>query len=168
VPGRDFATRKSLKLKEGSIMKSEHHSSRFSVTSAVFDVLDPIPFGFFVAVLIFDVIYAKTANVLWVKGAAWLVSIGLVFAIIPQLINLGRTWFGKNLVRSRGLAINFWLNVIAIVAALINAFVHSRDAYAVMPTGVWLSIVTVLALVIGRIILAGDKVTFKEYSHGQA
>jgi uncharacterized membrane protein len=168
VPGRDFATRKSLKLKEGCIMKSEHHSSRFSVTSAVFDVLDPIPFGFFVAVLIFDVIYAKTANVLWVKGAAWLVSIGLVFAIIPQLINLGRTWFGKNLVRSRGLAINFWLNVIAIVAALINAFVHSRDAYAVMPTGVWLSIVTVLALVIGRIILAGDKVTFKEYSHGQA
>jgi hypothetical protein len=30
-----------------------------------------------------------------VKGAAWLISIGLVFAILPQLINLGRVWFGK-------------------------------------------------------------------------
>lgn len=149
-------------------MKTENNSSRFSVTSAIFDLLDPIPFGFFVAVLIFDIIYAKTANVLWLKGAAWLVSMGLIFAIIPQLINLGRTWFGKNRVRSRGLAINFWLNVVGIVAALINAFVHSRDAYAVMPAGVWLSVVTVLALAIGRIILAGNKVTFREYSHGQA
>jgi uncharacterized membrane protein len=149
-------------------MKTENNSSRFSVTSAIFDLLDPIPFGFFVATLIFDIIYAKTANVLWLKAAAWLVSMGLVFAIVPQLINLGRTWFGKHRVRSRGMTINFWLNVVAIVAALFNAFVHSRDAYAVMPGAVWLSILTVLAMGLGRIILAGNKVTFKEFSHGQA
>jgi uncharacterized membrane protein len=149
-------------------MTAETHSSRFSVTSAIFDVLDPIPFGFFVAALIFDILYANTFTILWVKAAAWLISIGLVFAIVPQLINLGRTWFAKHRVRSRGLAINFWLNVVAIVAALFNAFVHSRDAYATMPAGVWLSVLTVLAMVIGRIVLAGNKVTYKEYSHGQA
>jgi uncharacterized membrane protein len=150
------------------IMHTENHPSRFSITSAIFNLLDPIPFGFFVAVLIFDIIYAKTANVMWVKSAAWLVSIGLVFAIIPQLINLGRTWFGKRRVRTTGVTVNFWLNVVGIVAALFNAFVHSRDAYAVIPAAVWLSIITVLALGIGRIILAGETVTFKEYSHGQA
>jgi uncharacterized membrane protein len=149
-------------------MKAENNSSRFSVTSAIFDLLDPIPFGFFVATLIFDILYAKTATVLWVKAAAWLVSIGLVFAIVPQLINLGRVWLTKSRVRSRAQTINFWLNVVAIIAALINAFVHSRDAYAVMPAGVWLSILTVLAMGLGRIILAGDKVTFREFSHGQA
>ncbi|HEX8886601.1 MAG TPA: hypothetical protein VF797_19105 [Noviherbaspirillum sp.] len=149
-------------------MNTETHRSRFSITSAIFNLLDPIPFGFFVAVLIFDIIYAKTANVLWVKGAAWLVSIGLVFAIIPQLINLGRVWFGKNRIRTTGVTVNFWLNVVAIVAALFNAFVHSRDAYAVIPAAVWLSIVTVLAMGIGRIILAGETVTIKEYRHGQA
>ena len=105
---------------------------------------------------------------LWVKAAAWLISIGLVFAIIPQLINLGRTWFGKRRIRTRNLAINFWLQVIAIVAALFNAFVHSRDAYGTMPAGVWLSVLTVLAMVIGRILLAGDYVVYKEVSHGQA
>jgi uncharacterized membrane protein len=149
-------------------MKTETHTSRFSITSAIFDVLDPIPFGFFVGALIFDILYSNTYTVLWVKAAAWLISIGLLFAIIPQLINLGRTWFGKRRIRTRNLAINFWLQVIAIVAALFNAFVHSRDAYATMPAGVWLSVLTVLAMVIGRIVLAADYVVYKEVSHGQA
>jgi uncharacterized membrane protein len=30
-------------------MKTETRTSRFSVTSAIFNLLDPIPFGFFVA-----------------------------------------------------------------------------------------------------------------------
>jgi uncharacterized membrane protein len=149
-------------------MKTETHTSRFSITSAIFDVLDPIPFGFFVGALIFDILYSNTYTVLWVKAAAWLISIGLLFAIIPQLINLGRTWFGKRRIRTRNLAINFWLQVIAIVAALFNAFVHSRDAYATMPAGVWLSVLTVLAMVIGRIVLAADYVVYEEVSHGQA
>lgn len=149
-------------------MNAERYPSRFSITSALFNLLDPIPFGLFVGTLIFDIIYAKTATILWVKGAAWLVTIGLLFAIIPQLINLAVTWFSKRRIRSRGLVMNFWLNVVGIVAAIVNAFVHSRDAYAVMPDGLWLSIVTVAALGIGRIILAGEYVTYKEVNHGQA
>lgn len=146
---------------EDKRMQAETTRSRLSVTSAVFNLLDPIPFGFFVGVLIFDVIYANTANVFWMKGAAWLVSIGLVFAILPQLINLGRVWFGKNRVRVRGEKANFWLNVVAIVAALVNAFVHSRDAWAVMPAALWLSIVTVLAMGLGRILMAGETTQFQ-------
>jgi len=149
-------------------MKAAHPSSRFSVTSAIFNLLDPIPFGFFVGALIFDVIYANNANIFWMKSAAWLITLGLVFAIIPQLINLAVVWFKKNRVRTSGLVINFWLNVVAIIAALINAFVHSRDAYAVIPDGVWLSIVTVVAMAIGRIVLANEIVTYKELNHGQA
>ena len=149
-------------------MRAAHPSSRFSVTSAIFNLLDPIPFGFFVGALIFDVIYANNANIFWMKSAAWLITLGLVVAIIPQLINLAVVWFKKDRVRARGLVINFWLNVVAIIAALINAFVHSRDAYAVIPDGVWLSIVTVVAMAIGRIVLGNDVVTYKELNHGQA
>lgn len=149
-------------------MKADHPASRFSVTSAIFNLLDPIPFGFFVGALIFDAIYANTAVMLWLKSAAWLVALGLIFAIVPQLINLAVVWFSKRTVRSRGQVINFWLNVVGIVAAIVNAFVHSRDAYATMPDGLWLSVVTVLALAIGRIILSGEKVIYKELSHGQA
>ena len=149
-------------------MKAERHSSRFNLPSAIFNLLDPIPFGFFVGALVFDVIYAKSANVFWAKSAAWLITLGLVCAIIPQLINLAMVWFKKDRVRTRGQVINFWLNVVGIVAALINAFVHSRDAYAIMPDGVWLSIVTVVAMGVGRIILSGDQIIYKEVNHGQA
>lgn len=149
-------------------MRAENRPSRFSLSSALFNVLDPIPFGFFVGVLIFDIVYANTGYMMWVKCAAWLVSMGLVFAIIPQLINLGDVWFSKRRVRSRGQLLNFWLNVVGIVAALVNAFVHSRDAYAVIPEGVWLSIVTVVAMALGRIILAGEEVVYKESINGQA
>lgn len=149
-------------------MKAVPDSSGFGLASAIFNLLDPIPFGFFVATLIFDIIYANSANVLWVKGASWLVSIGLVFAIVPQLINLYDVWFNKRRIRARGEAVNFWLNVIGIVAALVNAFVHSRDAYATIPDALWLSAVTVIAMGLGRIVLAGRNVTYKELNNGQA
>ncbi|WP_156116820.1 DUF2231 domain-containing protein [Massilia sp. 9096] len=149
-------------------MMANHRSTRFSLGSALFDLLDPIPFGFFVATLIFDIIYANTAEILWVKGASWLVSIGLVFAIIPELINLYNVWFNKRRGRMHGEAANFWLNVVGIVAAIVNAFVHSRDAYAAMPDGLWLSIVTVATLAIGRIILSGRNVTYKEFNNERA
>ena len=148
-------------------MKATHSSSRFSVTSAIFNLLDPIPFGFFVAVLIFDIAYAQTFNILWMKCAAWLVALGLVFAIVPQLINLARVWFRKTSIRSGVQTINFWLNVVAIVAALINAFVHSRDAYAVMPAALALSIITVLAMGLGRILLANEPIIHTELGHGK-
>jgi len=149
-------------------MRAGQNASKFSIASAVFNLLDPIPFGFFVGALIFDFLYANTATILWMKSAAWLVSIGLVFAIVPQLINLYRVWFDRRRVRARGEAVNFWLNVVAIVAALVNAFVHSRDAYAVIPDALWLSVVTVAAMGIGRILLAGQYPTYKELNNGQA
>jgi uncharacterized membrane protein len=149
-------------------MRAGQAASKYSIVSAVFNLLDPIPFGFFVGALIFDFLYANTATILWVKSAAWLVSIGLVFAIVPQLINLYRVWFDRRRVRARGEAANFWLNVVAIVAALVNAFVHSRDAYAVIPDALWLSVVTVAALGIGRMLLAGQYPTYKELNNEQA
>jgi uncharacterized membrane protein len=145
-------------------MRVENKSSTFRVTSAVFNLLNPIPFGLFVAAMIFDVIYANTAEMLWVKSSAWLVSLGLIFAIVPRFINLGFVWFGKNRA-PLAVKVDFWLNVFGVVTALVNAFVHSRDAYAVIPDGVWLSVATVVSLAIGRIVLAWQNIGFKEFGH---
>ena len=84
------------------------YRSRFA--RAVFDLLNPIPYGLFVGTLIFDITYAATGNVFWGKGAAWLVTTGLFFAIIPRLINLCHVWlFSRNLVM-RVERVDFWLN----------------------------------------------------------
>src|SRR5690348_12747266 len=76
-----FPAGSPLISRRSRVMNSTTQASRSSITSAIFDVLDPIPFGFFVAALVFDILYVETFTILWVKAAAWLVSIGLLFAI---------------------------------------------------------------------------------------
>jgi uncharacterized membrane protein len=139
---------------------------RSAVANAVYGLLNPIPFGFFVAALIFDIVYARTGTILWVKGAAWLITLGLLFAIIPRLVNLARVWITSRRSSTAADHVDFWLNVVAIVAAILNAFVHSRDAYATMPAGVWLSAVTVLLIAIGHVVIAVGYSTHREALHG--
>jgi len=127
---------------------------RSVVANAIYGLLNPIPYGFFVAALVFDILYARTGVVLWGKGAAWLIAIGLVIAIVPRLINLVQVWITSRLAARRVEKVDFWLNLVAIVAAIVNAFVHSRDAYAIVPASVWLSACTVLLLSIGQVLMA--------------
>jgi uncharacterized membrane protein len=127
---------------------------RSVVADAVYGLLNPIPFGFFVAALIFDILYARTAELLWGKGAAWLITFGLLFAVVPRLVNLAQVWITSRHAAPRTDKLDFWLNLLAIVAAIFNAFVHSRDAYAVVPAGVWLSACTVILLSIAHVVVA--------------
>ena len=131
------------------------YRSRFA--TAVFDLLNPIPYGLFVGTLIFDILYAVTRNVFWGKGAAWLVTTGLLFAIVPRIINLCHVWLPSRYPVTRIERFDFWLNLLGIVAAIVNAFVHSRDAYAMVPLNAILSAVTVALLSIGRIAQARHK-----------
>ena len=123
---------------------------------AMYGLLNPIPFGMFVAALIFDIIYLRTGEVLWNKAAAWLIPFGLIVAIVPRFINLGFVWAGRRATATRIDKLDFWLNLVAVVAAIFNAFVHSRDAYATMPAGVWLSAITVALLAIGHLLIGAQ------------
>jgi uncharacterized membrane protein len=130
---------------------------RSIVAESIYGLLNPIPFGCFVAALIFDIIYSKTAVMLWDKGAAWLIVFGLLFAVVPRLVNLTQVWVTSRGTATRTDKLDFWLNLFAIVVAIVNAFVHSRDAYAVVPTGLWLSSCTVILLSIGNIVVSVER-----------
>ena len=132
-------------------MSQEVDKPRSKAAAIAFDLLDPIPYGLFLGALVFDVIYARSAEILWVKTAAWLIAIGLLSAVLPRVINLVRVWFPGSTQRAAGEMIGFWLNLLAIAVAITNAFVHSRDAFGVMPEGVWLSALTVALLVAARV-----------------
>jgi uncharacterized membrane protein len=136
------------------------YRSRFAV--AIFDLFNPIPYGLFVGTLIFDIVYAITRNVFWGKGAAWLVTTGLILAILPRLINLGHVWIGARRRVTSIERLDFWLNLLGIAAAIVNAFVHSRDAYAMVPLNVILSVITVALLSIAHVALAFDKFSYRE------
>jgi len=146
-------------------MSSRVTPQRSVVANAVYGVLNSIPFGFFVAALVFDIIYVRTAVILWGKGAAWLIAIGLIFAIVPRLVNLMQVWITSRRSATMTDRLDFLLNLLAIVAAIFNAFVHSRDVYAMVPAGVWLSACTVILLAVAHLIIAVQHTGTKDFSH---
>ena len=119
------------------------------VASPIHAMLVPFPVVCFFGTLITDLAYWQTADMQWANFSIWLLTAGLVmaaFAVIAALIDA---------VRSRRMRTvrTVWLRVLgavlAIVLSVLNAFVHSRDAYtSVMPTGLALSSLVVLILLV--------------------
>lgn len=135
-------------------MISLRASRRSALANAIYGLLNPIPFGCFVAALIFDATYARSGVILWDKGASWLITFGLLFALIPRIIQLVQVWVTGRRTALRVEKVDFWLHLLAIILAIFNALVHTRDAYGVVPAGVWLSLGTVLVLAIGRVMMS--------------
>ncbi|RPD96109.1 hypothetical protein BBB56_19665 [Candidatus Pantoea deserta] len=125
-------------------------SGRSALAVALYSLFEPVPLGFFVAAWIFDIIYLNSFVVEWTHAASWLIAIGLVIAILPRLVALIYLFRGSR----REEKVHFWITLLAIVLAIVNAFVHSRDAYAVVPSGVTLSTIVVALMLIANVQLA--------------
>ncbi|HEY1845317.1 MAG TPA: DUF2231 domain-containing protein [Buttiauxella sp.] len=121
---------------------------------ALYELLNPVPLGFFVAAWAFDIIYLKTYGTQWTDAANWLIVLGLLTAIIPRIINLILVWSGPGYSQSSPIKVHFWLSLVAVLLAIFNAFIHSRDAYAVVPLGVILSSLVVFLLLLANLQLA--------------
>jgi uncharacterized membrane protein len=104
--------------------------------------------GLLVAAFATDVTYAKTLLFQWDNFSIWLLTGGLLLAALAGLALI------LDIALHRITAIN-WLRFSGLVAAallsLLNAFVHSRDAYtAVVPQGLALStLVSAILVIVG-------------------
>lgn len=112
-------------------------------------MLVPVPITCFVGTLITDIAYWRTADMQWANFSSWLLTAGLVVSIFVVIAGL-TDFLGEQRIRRLGAA---WIhgvgNAVALVLAIFNVFVHTRDAYtSVVPTGLILSAVTVLILIV--------------------
>lgn len=130
------------------------------LAAGLYGLLNPIPFGCFAAGLVFDIVYARTAVMLWSKAAAWVILFGLLAAIAPRIVNLIQVWI-TGTRRWRGARLDFWLNLFGILLAIANTFIHTRDAYAVVPAAVWLSLGTVLLIAAGNVLVALETASWR-------
>jgi uncharacterized membrane protein len=93
-----------------------------------------------------DIMYSKTSLMQWSNASEWLIAVGLIFALVAAIVLLVEVLIG----RARPISwINFLLLTAAALLSLLNAFVHSRDAWtSVVPQGIWLSGIVALLLLI--------------------
>ena len=107
--------------------------------------------AYFTATLASDLAYWQMPDVMWERFSIWLIAAGLVMAglaTIAYVIDLaGRRRIDRPAwPRMAGYAL-------AVLLALTNAFVHSRDGYtAVVPTGLTLSALVVVVLVLTALV----------------
>ena len=98
----------------------------------------------FLGALLSDIAYARSYQIQWSNFASWLIAGALVyagFALLWAVIDLFRLRRRGN----RGLAY-FVLLLVTWVLGFVNALLHAKDAWAIMPASLILSvIVAVLA-----------------------
>jgi uncharacterized membrane protein len=113
------------------------------------------PLPAFLGAWISDLAYASTTQIQWSNFAAWLIVGGLAGGA------LALAWVLTELARDRAARTQRTIVYAAVLASmwllgLVNAFVHGKDAWAIMPEAVWLSFATTaLALVAAWIGFSG-------------
>ncbi len=110
-------------------------------------MLIPFPIACFVGVLLTDLTYWGTAEMMWADFSAWLVSAGLSLGILAAIAGIV-DFIGRPAVRAQGPAWPHAIGTIVVLAlAVLNTLVHSRDAWtSVVPLGLILSAATVAML----------------------
>ena len=122
----------------------------------------PVPIVCFVATLVTDIAYWRTAAMLWADISAWLLVVGLIFSVFAAAAGLV-DFFGDRRIRElRAAWIHGLGNIAALVLSTFNALIHTRDAYtSVVPSGLILS-----ALVVAILLVTGWNGWTMVYRHG--
>jgi uncharacterized membrane protein len=122
----------------------------------------PFPMVCFVATLVTDIVYWRTAAMLWADISAWLLVIGLIFSLFAATAGL-IDFFGDGRIRElRAAWIHGLGNIAALVLSTFNALIHTRDAYtSVVPSGLTLS-----SLVVAILLITGWNGWTMVYRHG--
>ena len=101
-----------------------------------------LPVGFFLATLLFDVVFWLTANAAFATGATWLLGAGLVGAVLAATTGL-IDFLGDGRIRALSDAWQHAIgNVILVLIQLFSFYQRYRyGASAVVPMGLVLSLI---------------------------
>jgi uncharacterized membrane protein len=106
-------------------------------------ILLAFPLPLFAGALASDFAYRSTFHIQWANFSSWLIAGGLLvggFALLWALINL----FRRGPARKGRLAVYFVVLLAMWGLGFVNALVHAKDAWATMPEGLYLSVITTL------------------------
>jgi uncharacterized membrane protein len=96
----------------------------------------------FLGATLSDVAYFNSYEIQWSNFASWLIVGALVFsgiALVFAIVDLFRAHR-----RANGIFLYFVALLAAWIVGFFNALMHARDAWAVMPSGLVLSVIATL------------------------
>jgi uncharacterized membrane protein len=112
-------------------------------------MLVPVPIVCFVATLVTDIVYWQTAAMQWANFSAWLLAIGILFAILAAAAGLVDFCSEPRVRQLRAAWIQLLGNLAVLIVSVFNAMIHARDAFtSVVPTGLLLSALVVVILLV--------------------
>lgn len=96
----------------------------------------------FLGSVLSDLAYSSSYQILWSDFASWLTAGGLVFGALALV------WSIVSLIRADRRATHSFLYTFLLLATwvigFLNSLIHARDAWAVMPMGLVLSVIVFL------------------------
>lgn len=127
---------------------ARYHPGAVRILVPLHGILAAFPLALFVAAFFSDWAYAESADMQWANFSIWLIAGGIAMAVaagvagIVDALMIGRAGHRRS-------ALHAILTIVTLVTAILNAFVHSRDAWtSVVPTGIILSAVTAILVLI--------------------
>ncbi len=137
-------------MRDSSSSEGRAAPSRAAVSGhPIHAALVPFPIACFTLALVSDLAYWRTAQLMWQNFSSWLLLVGLVVGALAALAG-AVDLFGRRRLRSSGAALAHGIgNLVVLALALANSLVHARDGWTgVVPSGLILSLLTVLALLV--------------------
>lgn len=101
----------------------------------------------FVGAMLSDWAYADSYQIQWVNFASWFIVGGLVLAGLALLWGL-IDFFRHRATRDRRAGLYLMLLLAGFGLGFINALIHAKDGWAVMPDALWLSALVLVLLLI--------------------
>jgi uncharacterized membrane protein len=96
-----------------------------------------------------DIMYWDTSNWQWANSSAWLISAGLVLALVATIALVVDFLAGR---AGQIEWISFLLVAAAALLSLLNVFIHSRDAWtSVVPQGIATSVIVTILMLIAAV-----------------
>jgi uncharacterized membrane protein len=116
----------------------------------VHGILAAYPLACFTGALVTDIAYANTAQMQWANFSVWLIAAGVVMALLAAVAGIVDAVRGRSAgVPRRSSAVHSVLTIVTLVVAIINGFIHSRDAWtSVVPAGLILSVISAVLILV--------------------
>ena len=126
---------------------TQYDTAEHTAWQPIHGILGAYPLAFLSAALVTDIAYANTAQMQWANFSIWLIAAGVVMGVVAALAGIVDAVRSRHRRRRRASSLHSILTIVTFVVAIINGFIHSRDAWtSVVPTGLILSAITTLLI----------------------